>query len=59
MIDEERDAAFDELVGRAVAAVPSPFAEHLGSVAIVVEDEPSAEQLTQLGVRGLFGLYQG
>lgn len=63
-----RDGATDEtaqldyfmtLVDQAVQAIPSPFAEGLGSVAIVVEDEPSVEQLGSVGAYGLFGLYQG
>ena len=50
---------FDELVERAIEAIPSPFREHLGSVAIVVEDEPTVAQLRSVDARGLFGLYQG
>ena len=38
---------------------PTPFAEQLGSVAIVVEDEATPDQLASVGARGLFGLYQG
>ena len=30
-----------------------------GSVAIVIEDEPTPAQLASVGARGLFGLYQG
>jgi predicted Zn-dependent protease with MMP-like domain len=50
---------FDELIERAIEAIPSPFREELGSVAIVVEDEPTAAQLRSVDARGLFGLYQG
>jgi predicted Zn-dependent protease with MMP-like domain len=50
---------FDELVDLAIEAIPSPFREQLGSVAIVVEDEPTQAQLSSVGARGLFGLYQG
>ncbi len=50
---------FDELVRRAVALIPEPFASRLDSVAIVIDDEATPEQLTSLGVVGLFGLYQG
>jgi predicted Zn-dependent protease with MMP-like domain len=35
------------------------FSERLGSVAIVVEDEPTAEQLASVRAGGLFGLYHG
>jgi predicted Zn-dependent protease with MMP-like domain len=50
---------FEALVARAIGALPQPFREQLGSVAIVIEDEPSADQLREVGARGLFGLYQG
>jgi predicted Zn-dependent protease with MMP-like domain len=53
------DDLFDVLVGLAIDAIPSPFAERLGSVAIVVEDEPTPEQLSSVSAPGLFGLYQG
>lgn len=43
----------------ALERLPEPFCERLGSVAIVVDDEPSAEQLASVGARGLYGLYQG
>jgi predicted Zn-dependent protease with MMP-like domain len=49
----------EELVVDALARLPLEFRERLGSVAIVVEDEPTAEQLASVGVRGLYGLYQG
>ncbi len=42
---------FDELVGRAIAAIPEPFASQLDSVAIVIDDESPPG--------GLLGLYQG
>jgi predicted Zn-dependent protease with MMP-like domain len=50
---------FEQLVFDALDLLPEPFREQLGSVAIVVEDEPTSEQLRSVGVRGLFGLYQG
>jgi predicted Zn-dependent protease with MMP-like domain len=50
---------FDEVIDAALDALPTGFAERLGSVAIVVEDEPSADQLSSVGAHGLFGLYQG
>jgi predicted Zn-dependent protease with MMP-like domain len=54
-IDEIVEAA----VMRALDRLPPAFAERLGSVAIVVEDEPSPAQLASVGAHGLFGLYQG
>ncbi len=64
MTDEELsppgpDAVFDLLVERAIEALPDPVRERLGSVAIVIEDEPTPAQLRDVGARGLFGLYQG
>jgi predicted Zn-dependent protease with MMP-like domain len=50
---------FEALVSAAIDAIPSPFAEQLSSVAIVIEDEPTVDQLTTVGAVGLFGLYQG
>ena len=51
--------AFELAVERAIATIPAPFAAQLGSVAIVIEDRPNAAQLSSVGARGLFGLYQG
>ena len=39
--------------------LPEPFRDQLGSVAIVVEDEATPEQLASVGAYGLYGLYQG
>ena len=55
-------AAFERLVDRALAGIPSPFREHLAEVAIVVDDEPSDDQLTDNGLHRdetLYGLYEG
>jgi predicted Zn-dependent protease with MMP-like domain len=49
------DAVIDDVLDR----LPEPFLDQLGSVAIVVEDEPTPEQLASVGAWGLFGLYQG
>ena len=50
---------FDEALDAAIAALPEPYRQELATVAIVVDDEPDAEQLAEVGARGLFGLYQG
>ena len=55
---------FRELVGEALDGLPPEFGELLDNVAVVVEDEPSEEELHELGMdpRGgeeLLGLYQG
>ena len=43
----------------ALEALPAPFRDELGSVAIVIEEEASAAQLQSVGAPGLYGLYQG
>lgn len=53
------DDVFGDLVAAAIDRLPSEFRGRLGSVAIVVEDEPTPSQLADTGARGLFGLYQG
>jgi predicted Zn-dependent protease with MMP-like domain len=53
------DDAFGALIVAALDALPDTFRERLGSVAIVVEEEPTGEQLRSVGAHGLFGLYQG
>jgi predicted Zn-dependent protease with MMP-like domain len=49
------DAVIDDVLER----LPAPFRDQLASVAIVVEDEPSPEQLAEVRATGLYGLYQG
>jgi predicted Zn-dependent protease with MMP-like domain len=53
------DDPFEDWVAEALDALPAAFRERLGSVAIVIEDWPTAEQLAALGVPGLYGMYQG
>lgn len=50
---------FDEVIDDVIDDLPEAFAAQLGSVAIVIEDEPSAEQLAEARAAGLYGLYQG
>jgi len=54
---------FRELVARALEALPPEFARALDNVAVVVEEEPTAEDLASVGLDpehdDLFGLYQG
>ncbi|HET7181710.1 MAG TPA: metallopeptidase family protein [Candidatus Limnocylindrales bacterium] len=57
-----RAAAFERLVDRAVAAIPAPYREALAEVAIVIEDDPTAEQLRENGLGPwdtMYGLYEG
>ena len=53
------DDALEDLVFDALDGLPAAFRDQLGSVAIVIEQEPTAEQLASVGARGLYGLYQG
>ena len=50
---------FDAVIDDTIDTLPAAFVERLGSVAIVVEEEPTTDQLASVGARGLFGLYQG
>jgi predicted Zn-dependent protease with MMP-like domain len=53
---------FERLVDNAVATIPRRFRDALQNLAIVVEDEPPADVLAELGIGPddtLFGLYQG
>ncbi len=53
---------FEALVERAVASIPMPFATALDEVAIVIADDPSADQRREndLGPDDtLYGLYEG
>lgn len=56
---EPDDEAFESMVYDALDAVPEPFRSRLGSVAVVIEDEASPEQLAAGRATGLYGLYQG
>jgi predicted Zn-dependent protease with MMP-like domain len=50
---------FDEVIDDVIDDLPAAFLERLASVAIVVEEEATPDQLASAGARGLFGLYQG
>jgi len=56
---DDADSLFDDAVEAAIDRLPPMFAEQLGSVAIVVEEEATPEQLAVVRARGLYGLYQG
>ena len=53
------DDDIEGMVIDALEALPAPFRDQLGSVAIVIEDEATPEQLALVGAHGLYGLYQG
>lgn len=54
---------FREIVAEALDTIPPELAEHLENVAVVVEDDPDAETLLDVGLDperdSLYGLYQG
>jgi predicted Zn-dependent protease with MMP-like domain len=50
---------FEVLVWAAVDSLPDAFRDRLDTVAIVVEDEPSPDDLARTGAFGLLGLYTG
>jgi predicted Zn-dependent protease with MMP-like domain len=57
-----RHRRFEELVDEALATVPMPFAAALQEVAIVIDDEPSDDQLRENQIEPgetLYGLYEG
>jgi len=50
---------FEALVVAALESLPVEFDAQLASVAIVIEDEPTPEQLATVHAAGLLGLYTG
>jgi predicted Zn-dependent protease with MMP-like domain len=53
---------FENLVAEALASIPRRFKKAMQNIAIVVEDEPSAELLEEMEIEPpdtLLGLYQG
>src|ERR1035437_8780417 len=56
--DETADQ-FEALVLDALDSLPEAFRDRLGSVAIVIEDEPTPAPLGAVGAPGLFGFYTG
>src|SRR5262245_13013012 len=56
-----RHTRFDVLVSRALAGIPEPFASKLAEVAVIIDDEPSAElrRLEKLGPDDtLYGIFE-
>ena len=57
-----RHRRFEDLVAIALAEIPMPFAAALDEVAIVIEDEPTPEQLQENELEPddtLYGVYEG
>ena len=56
---DTEDDVLESIVFDALDNLPAVFRDQLGSVAIVIEDEPTPAQLASVDAHGLFGLYQG
>lgn len=57
-----RGARFERLVEQALGTIPEPFRDALAEVAIVIDDEPTAEQRRENDLaddEDLYGLYEG
>ncbi len=53
---------FEQLVNEGIKDIPQKFLDKLDNVGIVIEDNPTPEQLKKLKIRKnyvLFGLYEG
>lgn len=53
---------FRQLVDEALQTIPVEFRDAMRNIAIVIEDEPSPDQLAEVGIEPpdtLFGLYEG
>lgn len=50
---------FGAVIDAAIDLLPAVFRDQLGSVAITVEDDATADQLASVRAAGLFGLYEG
>jgi predicted Zn-dependent protease with MMP-like domain len=60
--DEFPADRFQQLVIEAIDSLPRRFRDAMGNMAIVVEDEPTADQLRQVEVEPpdtIYGLYEG
>ncbi|WP_454778654.1 metallopeptidase family protein [Georgenia muralis] len=51
--------AFDEAVAEALDLIPVELAEQMDNVVVLVEDEPTAEQLEGNEDEDLLGIYEG
>jgi predicted Zn-dependent protease with MMP-like domain len=57
-----RPRSFEQLVDRALDSIPEPFRASLAEVAILIEDEPTPDQLEENNLgpdQTLYGLYEG
>jgi predicted Zn-dependent protease with MMP-like domain len=50
---------FETALAAAIERLPAEYRAQLATVAVVVADEPTADELAATGARGLLGLYRG
>ena len=61
-LPEDRHRPFEDLVADALDGLPEPIQKLLANVAVVIDDEPSGEQLRATGMgpdESMYGLYEG
>ena len=58
-IDDPAVEAFDAALEAAIDRLPEQYRAQLATVAIVVADEATPEELATVGAAGLYGLYRG
>src|SRR6185503_7927920 len=61
-LPEDRHRPFEDLVADALDALPEPVLKLLANVAVVIDDEPSPDQLRATGMdadESMYGLYEG
>jgi predicted Zn-dependent protease with MMP-like domain len=59
---EVSNKEFEEMMADGIDAIPPLYQKHLQNVAFIAEDQPTPQQMRQLGMRWndlLFGLYEG
>jgi predicted Zn-dependent protease with MMP-like domain len=59
---DSTETLFEKYVQNAIAKIPKEYAEKMDSVAILIEERPSDQQVKNLRLRSrdsLFGLYEG
>lgn len=53
------DETIEDWVFEALDEIPPAFLAGLGSLAVLIEDEPTPEQLARVGVPGMYGMFEG
>lgn len=58
-LDTQPADPFEVALADAIDSLPPPFREQLDTVAVVIQDWPTPDQLASVHAFGLYGLYQG